>query len=191
MVTLSKLSIIRGLKGAGGPKGWSGSSLLGLVLLLLSGCSGGDEAAPDEVEVGAKVGGIPEVSDIEELPPEVLHFQRGLDHSVNNNLPEAVREYKYSLEIKEEAPRVHLNLAFAYLDLNAIDLALIHMIRAIELAPDLENAYYGAAKVYERKGDLPSALKYWDWYLKLSEPGTKWHGKAKRRADEIRAELKG
>ena len=42
--------------------------------------------------------------------------------------------------------------------------------KAIEIDPANSNAFYGMALIYENRGNKTEAIRYWEEFVKLTEP---------------------
>lgn len=151
---------------------------IGAAMLLAApyGCSKESKAPATKAEAPAMQGEMPaNHANLPGMQDEAkAHFDKGIEASLRGSLDDAIREYEAALKINDNIPEAHNNLGFAYLDKSEFEKAIEHQKRAIELKPDLANAYFGLAMAYERTGKGNEALVNWKEFSKLAQPHSKW-----------------
>jgi len=161
------------------------SIMLGLLLLLLpvlSACNQGEQKAETPAVTSADGSGS-------EVPPQAKeHYDKGVQFSMQKKLPEAITEYKKSLEYNPDSAEAHSNLGFAYFDNGDTDQAIAEQAEAARLNPEFSNAYYGLAMAYEKKGSTQEAVDNWKKFLEHATPHTVWWEKAKDRLKNLEPE---
>ena len=146
------------------------------AVLSLYACGGGGEGSKTssgEIEI-EKSG-----------DPAKDSFKRGVQHSLKGEHEKAVQEYMKSLELKPDRAVVYSNLGYEYYDLKQYDKSAQYQEKALDLDPELANAFYGLAMALERKGDTQGAIENYREFLGLSEPHTLWWNNAKANIERL------
>jgi tetratricopeptide (TPR) repeat protein len=68
-----------------------------------------------------------------------------------------------------QAPLLHFNRGIALEDGNRLEEALQSYERCLELAPNLADAHYNAARLYEQRGQAQLAVRHYSAYRRLQE----------------------
>jgi len=116
------------------------------------------------------------------------HFERGVNYSLKKEYDKAIAEYLESLRYNPNVAAVHSNLAFAYFDKGNLDSAIQEHKKTIEIDPANSNAYYGMALIYENRGNKTEAIRYWEEFVKLTEPHSLWWNKAQERLEKLKSD---
>jgi len=156
--------------------------LLLLLLPVLSACNQGEQKAEAPAVTSPADNGNA-VS-----PQAKEHYDKGVQFSMQKKLPEAIAEYKKSLEYNPESAEAHSNLGFAYFDSGDTDQAIAEQAEAVRINPEFSNAYYGLAMAHEKKGSTQEAIDNWKKFLEHATPHTIWWEKATDRLKNLEAE---
>lgn len=84
-------------------------------------------------------------------------FNRALFYYKENNLHEAMEEYKKTLELDPANNHAHNNLGMVYYDLGLLNDAINQYQKAIAISPQYDKAHHNLAVAYYVKGDLSKA----------------------------------
>jgi tetratricopeptide (TPR) repeat protein len=95
----------------------------------------------------------------------------GLCYLRQNNLEEAQKYFKQSLDTSPQDENLAYNVGEIYFSNQKIDEALIYFELAAKIKPDWPDPYLKLGYVYLNKGDMCKAVEYFDQFLKL-EPDT-------------------
>jgi tetratricopeptide (TPR) repeat protein len=74
------------------------------------------------------------------------------------NYDGAILNYKKAFEKDSTNPRIHFGLGASYIAIKKYDLAIEHLLRALELNPALVEAYFSLAYAYQAYGKNTEAL---------------------------------
>jgi tetratricopeptide (TPR) repeat protein len=95
----------------------------------------------------------------------------GLCHLRQNNLEEAQKYFRQSLDVSPEDETLAYNVGEIYFSNQKIDDALTYFELATKIKPDWPDPYLKLGYVYLNKGDMTKAVEYLEQFLKL-EPNT-------------------
>lgn len=99
---------------------------------------------------------------------ELNHYV-GTVYYYNGHVEEALSYYQKALDCDQEYAPVYNDLALIDLEKKDFASAIEHLSKAMALRPDLIEAYYNLAIVYELAGHQQEALKAWQQYLKVDQ----------------------
>lgn len=136
----------------------AGALSLGLGLVTLDHRPMDAPAAPTAARAPATVAG-----------PFAAAFERGLANLRSGDAHGALRAFEEARRLRPHVAAVNSNIGFALLALSRPKQALEQFEAALELRPDLANAYYGLASAQELLGDLDAARGAMRTYLHLSD----------------------
>ena len=136
-------------------------------------------------------------------PNEIEAYNRGIDARDDKNYPVARKYFEAALQLNEQFPEAHNNLAYTLrmISLDDADASLKHYARALELAPGFPQALYYRAILYvqlDRTADAEAdratlaaqdnkdARKYADTLAKIIKRGKP---RTKQNAQSIYGEL--
>lgn len=97
-------------------------------------------------------------------------FGHGVSLQMLDRLVDAVRAYHRALVLRPDSPRVNLNLATTYLQMEQARSALTYAQRAVELEPDNGSARINLGAVYDRLGMLDEAIASYRAASELVDP---------------------
>ena len=134
------------------------------------------------VASGLVVSAAPTALTEPERPPvtRLVHQQQMQQSELRLRFDQAVvmlhaRQYEHAvtalsrvIELAPAMPEAHVNMGYAMLGLKRGDAARRSFLSAIELRPELANAYYGLAIAEEQRADLEAALGGMRSYLHLA-----------------------
>jgi tetratricopeptide (TPR) repeat protein len=80
---------------------------------------------------------------------------------------EALALYDEAIERHSDDPLLHFNRAIALEDRERFDEAISSYARSIELVPEMSDAHYNVARLYERSGQAQKALRHYSAYRRL------------------------
>lgn len=106
------------------------------------------------------------------------HITRGLEANQNGNHVEAVTEFEKGIEMgvrKYELEKVYSILGNTYLDIELYEEAIIAHKKAIEINPDLYQAWVNLGIAYRYAGDLDKAEECYYTALKIEPDYPKLH----------------
>ena len=86
------------------------------------------------------------------------HFNLGQAYQDAQRLPEAVREYERSLQLKPDIHAAYSNLAALYLDQGELQKGEEMLLKVTSLSPDFTEGFINLAVLYIRKRDPDKAL---------------------------------
>ncbi len=95
----------------------------------------------------------------------------GLCHLRQNNLEEAQKYFRQSLDTSPQDENLAYNVGEIYFSNQKIDDALTYLELAAKIKPDWPDPYLKLGYVYLNKGDMIKAVEYFEQFLKL-EPNT-------------------
>jgi len=95
----------------------------------------------------------------------------GLCHMRQNNLEEAQKYFRQSLDTSPQDENLAYNVGEIYFSNQKIDEALTYFELAAKIKPDWPDPYLKLGYVYLNKGDMTRAVEYFEQFLKL-EPNT-------------------
>ena len=82
---------------------------------------------------------------------------------------EAVKLFDIGIRHCPRSPLMYFNRGIALEDGNRLEEALQSYERCLELAPDLADAHYNAARLYEKRGQGQLAVRHYSAYRRLQE----------------------
>jgi tetratricopeptide (TPR) repeat protein len=82
------------------------------------------------------------------------------------NLDRSVYFFHSGLQVEPANPVINFHLGAAYYKQQKLDAALEYLTRALQETADIPDLYKILAAVYQGKGQLQEAIKYYDLYLK-------------------------
>ena len=80
------------------------------------------------------------------------HFDLAADHVANDRLELGLRELLLAERLDPRNPRIQHGLGIAYLQRGKVELAEQHMLEALEIAPDYQEARFNLAALYLNLG---------------------------------------
>jgi TolA-binding protein len=95
----------------------------------------------------------------------------GLCYLRQNNLEEAQKYFRQSLDTSPQDENLAYNVGEIYFSNKKIDEALTYFELASKIKPDWPDSYFKLGYVYLNKGDMAKALEYFNKFLEL-EPNT-------------------
>ncbi|MBE9531509.1 MAG: tetratricopeptide repeat protein [Proteobacteria bacterium] len=112
-------------------------------------------------------------------------FKRGVQHSLKGNHDKAIEAYNESLKHNPHSAVVHSNLGFEFYDKELFDKSVESQEKALDMDPELANAYYGLAMALEKKGDNDGAAENYREFMKISKPHSLWWNNAKATVERL------
>ncbi|MDJ0849184.1 MAG: tetratricopeptide repeat protein [Myxococcota bacterium] len=88
------------------------------------------------------------------------HFDLAADHVANDRLELGLRELLMAERLDPRNPRIQHGLGIAYLQRGKVDLAEQHMLRAIEITPDYQEARFNLAALYLNFGRYEECVEH-------------------------------
>ena len=106
------------------------------------------------------------VLELDSINTQALFF-RGGAHSNMGFLNSAKEDYEAAIYIDDNQPKVHNSLAVIYARQRNTTVALKHINKAIELAPDYAKAYSNRGNIYDMVGQKTKACENWQKAIEL------------------------
>lgn len=119
-----------------------------------------------------------------------VHNNLGGYYLSENNLKNAVIEFKTAIKLKPDFIEAVSNLGFAYYDMGFINEALVLQGQALMINPNFRNAHYGYALIMEKLGMYNRAKGSWEMVIRLSNHEDKWLESAKKHIKALDEKLK-
>jgi len=86
----------------------------------------------------------------------------------NDNLNEAILEYRKALQLNPNNWPAHWNLAIALIDIGAIDEAIVEYKEALRIVPDNVEIHYNLGRAFNDKGNFDDAIQQYQKALQLN-----------------------
>jgi tetratricopeptide (TPR) repeat protein len=106
------------------------------------------------------------------------HVNLGFQLYEQDQVAEAVSEYRKALGLKRNHPIAAFNLGIALEDLGQTNDAIVAYRRAVEADPFFADAHYNLALLYQKSGKKTAAIRHLKTYRELKKDG-----KTERRKD--------
>jgi hypothetical protein len=114
-----------------------------------------------------------ELADRAELPEDDPYFfyLRAKDDTETENYEQIITDYTRAIELEPEFDLAYLYRGITFLEGDQEDLARADLETALELDPQLTEAYRALARLAEQEGDLQAALEYIEESIRLNGCG--------------------
>jgi len=93
------------------------------------------------------------------------HYNAGIEHMRQGKMALGIRELRTALQISPEDPWIHWALAEAYRRKDRLDDAESHLLTALEIRPDFQQARLNLSALYVQMGRYQEAIELTDQLL--------------------------
>lgn len=115
-----------------------------------------------------------------QLDPTLLEVRRArglvLLNTGNENLDEAIAEFKAAIALNDKIADLHLNLGYAYKLKGDNDLAVEELLTAFALNPNNPNSLTEVSLAYANEGQFGKASQYAEQAMRVDPSNAKLHG---------------
>lgn len=128
------------------------------------------DASADYKNYQAAVTDYSKVLELDQTDAEAL-FYRGGAHSTIGFLAQAIEDYKASLLIDDNQPKVYNSLAVSTARMGDPNAALSYIKQAVQIDPNYAKAYSNMGNIYDMLGDAVQACNNWKKAIELGYNG--------------------
>ena len=116
-----------------------------------------------------------------------LNHQLGTVYFFSGNMKKAEEYYLKALGLDESDARIHNDLALIEMNRKSFEKALARLHEALQLNPNLLEARYNKAIIFQLRKDTALAIQAWEKYLELDQDlSSDWNKVARSHLVELR-----